>query len=324
MTGLGALFEHLQANVSLRPLTTLKAGGPAEWFAVAQNRTQLADITVGAQKGKYALTILGWGSNMLPSDQGVPGITLWNRARSMEFHLDGTVEVDTGCAFQDLFLQAAQRRFGGLEYAVGIPGTVGGALVSNAGAYRSNIGEFITSLQIVTDGKIAWVEPSFLEFSYRNSILRKPNPPPIVVLAIRMKLPRREPHEIYREARDYQQQRISKQPPQASAGSFFKNVEDPKLAEELPNLPERLKKAGVVPSGYLIQEVGLMGFTYQGAMLSPRHANFIINSGGASATAIRQLAAHARRKVSEKFGVMLEEEVLYLGDWTGYADLETL
>lgn len=305
--------------VSLRPYTTLRAGGDAEVFARVHSADELADVAIWAQKEGHRTTYLGSGSNILPSDRGVPGLTVVNEARAILVSRDGDVEADCGAAFQELFLKTAQAGLGGLEYAVGIPGTVGGALVSNAGAYRSNVSEFLTGIEIVYQGVRQWVDPGWMEFSYRDSILRRPLPPPAALVRIRMKLPPREPKAIYDEARDYQRQRIGKQPPPASAGSFFKNVNDPLLAERLENLPPRLRDAGVVPAGYLIEKAGLQDTRVGGAAFARRHANFVVNVGRASATDIRKLADLGKAAVYERFGVMLEEEVLYLGDWSAYA-----
>lgn len=306
----------------LRSLTTLRAGGSAEYFAVAESSDELAEIALYAQGEGIHTTVLGAGSNVLPSDAGVPGLTLFNRARSIEITEDGHVRADCGATFQDLFLKTAQASLHGFEFAVGIPGTLGGALVSNAGAYRSNVSEFLTALDIVYEGERQKVGPEFMQFSYRDSILRRSDPPQCAMLVAEFSLPSGDPKTIYDEAREYQRQRIGKQPAPASAGSFFKNVNDKKLAESLDNLSEGLKNAGVVPSGYLIEAVGLRGYSYQGAMIARRHANFVLNTGGATATAIRDLATHAKRLVNEQFGVELEEEVLYLGDWSRYEPVE--
>lgn len=304
--------------VSLRPYTTLRAGGDAEVFVRAQTADELADAAAWAQKEGHRGTYLGGGSNILPSDQGVPGIVIINEARSIAISAGGEVECDCGVLFQELFLKTAQAGLGGHEYAVGIPGTVGGALVSNAGAYRSNVSEFLTGIEIVFEGVRQWVEPSWMEFSYRDSVLRRPLSPDCALIRVRFQLQPRNPKDIYDEARDYQRQRIGKQPPSASAGSFFKNVNDILLAQSLESLPARLKEAGVVPAGYLIEKAGLMGHRIGGAAFARRHANFIVNIGRASATEIRTLADTGKRAVFERFGVTLEEEVLYLGDWTAY------
>ena len=283
--------------------------------------SEFADSAAQAHRSGARATILGFGSNILPSDDGVPGIVLLNLARRIEIGPGGEVVADTGCSFQDLFLKTTQAGLSGLEYAVGIPGTLGGALVSNAGAYRSCVSEFITELEVVHNGRREWVEPGFMEFSYRDSILRRPDPPQCAVVRVRFQLPSRDRRTSYDEAREYQRQRIAKQPAQASAGSFFKNVSNADLAASLETLPEALKLKGIVPAGYLIEACGLKGFDRGGAMFGERHANFILNVRGATATAIRDLAQIGKRRVSEKFAVELEEEVLYLGDWSRYGSV---
>jgi len=312
---------QVQRNRSLRALTTLKAGGPAESLVVARTSDELAETAEYAQSHDWPTTVLGAGSNVLPSDSGVSGLVIVNRTSSLSIDDDGTVTVDTGCNFQDLFMKTAQASLAGLEFAVGIPGSVGGALVSNAGAYRSNVSEFLTEIEVVFGGRRQWVTPDFLQFSYRDSLLRRPSPPPCTLVRARLRLPKGDGWTIYQEARDYQRQRISKQPPPASAGSFFKNVEDKPFAESLPLLAEKLKAAGVVPAGFLIEQAGLRGVRHGGAMIARRHANFIVNVRSATATEIRQLAGLVKRRVFERFGVMLEEEVLYLGDWSKYHEI---
>lgn len=279
---------------------------------------ELADVALKAMALDSPMTILGSGSNVLPSDDGVPGTVIVNRAARIAVAKSGEVLADTGASFQELFLKTAQASLRGLEFAVGIPGTVGGALVSNAGAYRSCVSEFLTGIEVVHDGKREWVEPSWMEFSYRDSLLRRPSPPKAAMVRISMKLPVGDPKTIFDEAREYQRQRISKQPPNPSAGSFFKNVNDPVLAADLPSLPDSLKKAGIVPAGYLIEAAGLKGCRIGGAMLGIRHANFILNVAGATAFDIRRLAVLANGVVYDRFGVRLEEEVLYLGDWSRF------
>jgi UDP-N-acetylmuramate dehydrogenase len=310
----------LQRNVSLRTYTTLKAGGSAELFHIVNEVKELTRVVEASQREGIAVTPLGWGSNVLPSDNGVSGLVVINQAREILIE-DDNVIADAGCGFQELVLKTAQANLGGLEFAVGIPGTLGGALVSNAGAYRSNISEFLTSIQITREGKTNWEDPSWMQFSYRDSILRKPEPVQAVISRVKMRLPRREPKLIYDEARDYQRQRIGKQPPPASAGSFFKNVIDGELAQRVEGLSEGMRKNSVVPAGFLIEACGLKGHRLGGAMIGKRHANFLLNVGGATATEIRSLAIHASDSVFEKFGVRLEEEALYLGDWSRFTPL---
>jgi UDP-N-acetylmuramate dehydrogenase len=154
-----------------------------------------------------------------------------------------------------------------------------------------------------------------MDFSYRDSVLRRSDETRAVLLQVEMKLPFGEPKKIYDEAREYQRQRIGKQPPSPSAGSFFKNVNSHDLAESLAGLPMPLRAAGVVPAGYLIEAAGLKGYRHGGAEMGKRHANFVLNTANASASDIFHLAQHVKRVVFGQFGVELEEEVLYLGDW---------
>jgi UDP-N-acetylmuramate dehydrogenase len=305
-------------RVPLRPYTTLKAGGPAELLCEARTVDQLAAAALAAQSDGMDHVVLGWGSNILPSDAGVPGLVILNLAREIQIEADGDVVADAGCGFQELFLKTVQAGLAGLEFAVGIPGTVGGALVSNAGAYRSSVSEFLVGLEIAYGGRREWVEPSWMQFSYRDSVLRRADPVPCAILRVRMRLPQGDSKRSYDEAREYQRQRISKQPPPASAGSFFKNVNDGHLASVLEGLPDALKKAGVVPAGYLLESVGMKGIRLGGAAFGVRHANFMLNVGNATASDIRSLADQAKTAVHAQFGVMLEEEVLYLGDWSRF------
>jgi len=298
--------------------TTLKAGGRAEQFSVARSRDELAHHGLYAAQFGLRHTILGWGSNVLPSDLGVAGLVTVNAARQIKIFDDGMVEADCGAAFQDLFLKTAQAGLGGFEFAVGIPGTVGGALVSNAGAYRNQVSAFLTEIEVVRDGVRQWLTPEFMKFSYRDSVLRAVDPPAIILLAVRFQLEKRDAKLIYDDSREFQRQRIGKQPPSASAGSFFKNVVDADLAQSIEGLTPGMREAGVIPAGFLIEQCGLKGKRFGGAMIGARHANFMLNVGGASASEIRRLAEHAAHQVKDRFGVVLEEEALYLGNWSDW------
>jgi UDP-N-acetylmuramate dehydrogenase len=310
----GALVEE---NAPLRHLTTLQAGGTARCLVRARSLESFAEACSLAQCFGLPHVILGSGSNVLISDAGFSGVVILNGCTRID--VGDETYAETGCWFQDLFLAAAQANRAGLEFAVGIPGTLGGALVSNAGAYRANIADLLMLVEIVESGERRWVEPDYLRFAYRDSILRRPDPPPIALLSVKLDLPIGDAKEIYDRAREYQRQRISKQPPHASAGSFFKNVHSRELADSLEGLTSGMRESGVVPAGLLIEKCGLKGALSGRAGISRKHANFICNLGGATASDIRALAELAKREVMSKFGIALEEEVLYLGDWSAGA-----
>jgi len=306
--------SHLRQNEPLKYYTTLRVGGPADLFYKATAVEEFAQVVIAAQELHVPTFILGLGSNLLVSDKGIRGLVVYNCCRRVE--VGEITRAESGASFQQLFLRTAQAGLSGLEFAVGIPGTVGGALISNAGAFRENIGDLVQTIDIVVEGERRQVTKEWMRFSYRDSILRRPNPPRAAILAVTLRLRRGDRWHIFAKAREMQRWRIERQPPNPSAGSFFKNVYDAQLAQRLPSLPPPLKEAGVVPAGYLIAEAGLKGTRVGGAMVSVKHANFLINAGGATATDIRKLADLVKQVVYEKFGVLLEEEVLTVGDWS--------
>lgn len=303
----------------LRRHTTLRVGGPAALFYKTRDLEEFARISLWAHQNAVPVFVMGHGSNILVSDRGFPALVLYNACERMEIGEETYAE--TGVSFRELFLKTAQAGLSGLEFAVGIPGTLGGALVSNAGAYRSNIADLLIEIDLVSEGVRQRVPPSWMQFSYRDSLLRRPDAPPTSLLAVRMRLKPDRRLDILKRARGFQLQRILKQPPESSAGSFFKNVYDRALAERLANLPAPMREAGVVPAGYLIEACGLKGYAVGGACVSRKHANFLINRGWATASDFDRLARHIECVVYETYGVQLEREVLRVGDWEERADV---
>lgn len=294
---------------------TLRVGGPADYFLNATQTDHFAEVAALAQRCRLPLFLLGEGSNVCVSDRGVRGLVLRNACCHAE--IGETTYADTGHNFMRLFVRTMQAGLSGLEFAVGIPGTVGGALVSNAGAYRANICDLVERVNVVEDGERKWVDPAWMEFSYRDSRLRRAGGKPAALVGVTLRLTPAPKTQIRLKAKDIQMQRILKQPWEPSAGSFFKNVYDRTLAESLPNLPAPMKQAGVVPAAYLSEACDCKGFAVGGAAISPRHANFIVNRGHATAADIRIVAETVKARVFAQFGVMLEEEVLYVGEWGG-------
>ena len=319
---LSALPEPIRRSILLNePLyqyTTLRVGGPADIYFHATNSEYLAEAAMCAQRYDIPCFLLGGGSNVCISDKGVRGLVLHNACKACD---PGEItNVDTGFSLMHLFFQTAKRGLSGLEFAVGIPGTVGGALVSNAGAYRKNICDIVLDMNVVENGERHHVGKEWMEFSYRDSRLRRPGSPQAVVISCRLFMHPDSREKIMARARENQRQRIYKQPWYPSAGSFFKNVNDASLASELEGLPEPLREAGVVPAGFLNSACGCRGLSVGDAEISFRHANFIVNRGNATASDIRRLADIVRQRVKDHFGVELSEEALYVGDWSGWDD----
>ncbi len=308
-----ALRSRVRTRVPLAGLTTLRVGGPAEALIEVNCESELIEASSVAQRVGLRHFVLAGGSNLCISDRGIRGLVIHNRAR--ECALDELTVVSSGHGMIALVLKAAEAGLGGLEFAIGIPGSVGGALVSNAGAYRRWISPYVRSVCVVTDGRLLTVGPEWMEFAYRSSRLRRAGAPPACVVGVELQLARRPRADILAEACEYQHNRIHRQPWEPSAGSFFKNVENMDVAGRLEGLPERFREAGVVPAGYLSDACGCRGMRRGGAQISPRHGNFIVNTGGATASDVRALAEEVKRRVLDRFGVQLEEEVIYAGDW---------
>lgn len=294
--------------------TTLRVGGPADYFLNATDVDTLAEIVMLAQSRNLPYFLLGMGSNMCVSDRGVRGLVIRNACCAAK--IGPTTHVDAGHNFMALFHKTMRAGLSGLEFAVGIPGTVGGALVSNAGAYRGEICGLVECIEVIEGGARRWVGPEWMGFAYRDSRLRRGEAAPATLVSVKLRLTPAPKTQIRLKARELQMQRILKQPWEPSAGSFFKNVNDQALAESLPGLPEMLRKLGKVPAAFLSEVCGCKGYQYGGAAISARHANFLINRGNATAEDVRHVAEHVKARVRERFGVELEEEVLYVGDWT--------
>ena len=170
-------------------------------------------------------------------------------------------------------------------------------------------------------GRIKWSDRNGWSFPIGTAACADQGSGRTVILSCTLGLSERgDPDAILAQAKEYQAQRRAKQPYAPSAGSFFKNVNDRALAQSLPDLPAGMKAAGVVPSGFLSEACGLKGLSIGGAQVAEKHANFLVNAGGATASDLRGLACRVKAAVRKKFGVTLEEEVLYVGDWTNWSE----
>jgi UDP-N-acetylmuramate dehydrogenase len=301
-------------DVPMSRYTTLRVGGVADYLYTACDVESLAALIIAAQRRGLAHHLLGDGSNVCVSDSGVRGMVICNGCSYVEMGVRTTV--DTGHNFMQLSLLAVQSGLSGLEWAVGIPGTVGGALVSNAGAYGGNIVDIVESMEVVENAERKTVRPEWMEFSYRDSRLRRDTTRPAALLRTVLRLTPEPKPVIRQRAKEIQRQRMLKQPWEPSAGSFFKNIHNRELAQSIAGLPDLMKERGVVTSAFLIDKSGCKGLRVGGAGVSLKHANFVVNFGHATASEIRSVVETVRARVRTSFGIELEEEVLYVGDWS--------
>ncbi len=300
-------FDELKMTPGLKikfaePLaryTSIKIGGPADVFLEVQSLTALSQLLPFLHRHGTAIHLLGNGSNLLVSDLGVRGavIQLTGEFKQVGWEEEGDIvwaQVGAAYAVTQLVREAARRGYGGIEFAEGIPGTVGGALVMNAGAYGSELEGVVAHVEGVTqEGKPVRLTREQMTFTYRDSHL----PPGTIVTRVRVRLRKEEAAKVSSRIRDLVTRRKSSQPSgYPNCGSVFRNPPGDY-------------------AGRLIEAAGLKGKRFGQAQISERHANFIVNLGGASADDVLHLMELARTEVQVKFGFELVPEVRLVGEW---------
>ncbi len=288
-------------GVLLSRHTSVKVGGPADFFTVVNDSTTLEQAVRWALSEGVPYTILGSGSNVVVSDAGLRGLVIKNISRGLRVWTDdggsALVELESGTFLPTAAKRLAAQNLAGLEWGVGIPGTAGGAVVGNAGAYGGVTDETLLEVDgLRADGESLTVTLPDLAFEYRSSTIKRGEIDLPVVLRVRHRL-RREPAEaITQRIAGFLAERKRKQPTEPSVGSTFKNPPG-------------------THAGVLIESLGLKGTTVGGAMVSPKHANYIINTGNASAADVRALVELVRTEVWERSGLRLETEIEFKGEW---------
>jgi UDP-N-acetylmuramate dehydrogenase len=280
---------QVQQNVSLKHLCTYHVGGPARFFGDARIAQEIVGLRAFAHQNQIPYLILGAGSNILFADEGFPGLIIHNRMDKVSIDGD-VVTAEGGVNLTQLILLCAQANLGGISGLANIPGTVGGAVYGNAGIPDIWIGNILLHAVLLPENsdQPLVVSHDFFEFGYRHSKLKGTRD---IVLSATLKL-RPEPQaKVRADVNEYIKQRALKQPSGNSCGSFFKNP------KEFPS------------AGWLIEQAGCKGLKVGGAEVSPKHANFLMNTGAATSKDIVELAVQVYEKVKEKFGVELEPEV---------------
>ena len=283
----------LRENEPLCDHTTFRIGGPARWFVQPETVEQMIDLLAFVKANHLSCAVVGKGSNLLVPDDGYNGLVIRTAEGTPRWHEDGcTVTVPSGYAMTRLSAEAAKRGLCGLTFAQGIPGTVGGAVVMNAGAYGGQIADTLVSSRYVDETGVHTLTAEEHQLSYRHSAYA--DHPDWVCVEATFRLTPGDRQQIEAEMADYAQRRRDKQPLEwPSAGSTFKRPEGHF-------------------AGKLIEDAGLKGFTVGGAQVSEKHAGFVINKGGATCSDVRSLMEQVSDIVYEKFGVRLEPEVKIL------------
>ena len=292
-------FAGKEALVLGEPLcnhTTFRVGGKADAFLSVRNEEQIKKAIILCKEYGVPFLILGNGSNLLVSDEGYRGMVILVGKDMADILVDGNrITALSGATLGSVAQTAAKNSLGGMEFASGIPGTIGGAVVMNAGAYDGEMKMVVEEVRVMSqEGDIFTLTNEELDFSYRNSRVKKEK---LIVLSVTLLLSPNNREAIIEKMNDFAARRREKQPLEyPSAGSTFKRPEG-------------------MFAGKLIMDAGLRGYSVGDAQVSEKHCGFVINKGNASAKEINRLIYDVQEKVKESFGVTLEPEVIFIGDF---------
>ena len=292
---LGEQVEILVAE-PMKNHTTFRIGGPADALALPKTPEEVAEVVRFCNEHAQPYYVLGNGSNLLVSDEGYRGLVLQLYRNFNDIQVNGeTITVQSGAMLAAVARTAYQTGLTGLEFASGIPGTIGGAVVMNAGAYGGEMKNVLKEVTVLTkEGEVLVIPAKALELGYRTSVIPKNG---WIVLGAVLQLKKGDQEQILARMEELKEQRITKQPLDLpSAGSTFKRPEG-------------------YFAGKLIMDAGLRGFTVGGAQVSEKHCGFVVNRGNATATDVWELICEVKRRVKEMTGVELEPEVKLLGDF---------
>lgn len=297
-------LQDIFAGCTQRPLlpaepmtkhTSFHIGGPAELMAQPQSEAELQSLLMKAAEAAVPVTLVGNGSNLLVRDKGIRGLVIKLGSMLRDINVSGNVlTFGSGVSLAQASKKAAELGLSGMEFAVGIPGSIGGAVYMNAGAYDGEMSKVVKSVRVMdAAGEVSELSAGELDFGYRHSALQGSSK---IVTSVTVELATGDKQAIAEKMADFSNRRITKQPLELpSAGSMFKR-----------------------PPGYfagtLIDQTGLKGYTVGGAQVSTKHAGFVVNIGGATAADVLQLISDVQAKVFAAHGVHLEPEVLVLGE----------
>jgi len=316
---------RIKENIELGKFTTFKIGGPARYFLEVRSQREMIDGVKWAEEKGLLFFILAGGSNLLVADKGFSGLVI--KLQTPNYQLLTTnyqlptniIHAEAGVRLSDLVALSLKNGLSGLEWAAGIPrATIGGAVWGNAGAFGRTIGEIVEKVEVLDSTNYQLPTTNYSKkdcgFGYKDSIFKRDRG--LVILSADLVLGKKNKEEVKEEVKKILKYRKDHHPIEPSAGSVFKNIKaDDEVEKLFKDFPEAkvFENRGEVPAGWLIERCGLKGKKINGAQISPKHANFIVNTGSAQAEDVVKLIKLARQKAREKFGVALEEEIQYVG-----------
>jgi len=329
----------IKENISLSQYTTFKIGGLAKYFTEVNSEETLVEAVEYAKKNNLPAYIIGGGSNILISDKGFDGLVIRLTSQSNGSQPIVKMRMENGSYFLEcwageslssILKLATESSLTGLEWAVGIPGTVGGAVRGNAGAFGSDMSQIVDDIRVleIPNSKyqisnLAYRQAGKFQipnyklqdcaFSYRNSVFKERSN--LIITSVVLKLKKEGKAKIEAMIKENMQKRANKQPQGFSAGSFFKNpnCKDEKLIKQFETDAGMKCKDDKIPAGWLIAEAGFLGKKVGGVQVSENHGNFVVNLGSGTAEEVIMLASMIKQKVREKFNIQLSEEIQYVG-----------
>ncbi|OGL95218.1 UDP-N-acetylenolpyruvoylglucosamine reductase [Candidatus Uhrbacteria bacterium RIFOXYB12_FULL_58_10] len=312
-------------NEPLSKHTNFRIGGPARWFVVVKDESELREAIAFAAEHGVPFRVIGGGSNVLASDEGFSGVVIQMAMRGVTIN-GTTVTADAGAMSAAVARQTASVGLKGMEWAISLPGTIGGAVRGNAGCFGGEMKDVVRSVSVLRGKDVVEVVAADLRFAYRESAMKQSND---IILFVTMDLTTGDRGDLLRKIDEMLETRKTSQPLYAgSAGCMFKNYDA--IEEDLQRfgrvfdlLPQEMpgsagsaiggKSSRRVSAGWLIDKLGLKGMKIGNAQISPEHGNFIINLGGATASDVAQLIALVKTRARDQVGIQLQEEVQYLG-----------
>lgn len=300
-----------QKDVSLKEFTTTKVGGPAKYLVIVEKEDDLEKVFGVVKNNKINYLIIGGGSNMLVSDEGFDGVVILNRVTGIKLK-DEKIYVKSGTFLSQLVIFSVKAGLAGIEELMGIPGTIGGGIYGNAGAYGKSTSDFLEKVKVTDGTKTYWVSKEDLEFSYRDSNFKKDKKLILEAVFSLKKEDKKIIEENFKKILKDRQKKYDKGI--LCPGSFFKNIEVKNLPKEiLAKIPEEKIVFGKIPAGFLLESVDAKGLKVGDIEVSEQHANFFINKGNGIAKDFYDLAMILKQRVFEKFGISLEPEVQVIG-----------
>lgn len=301
----------IEENVKLSKYTTFQIGGNADYFCRVSGQEELIEALNWAKEQGVRVRIIGGGSNLLVSDNGYRGLVILNRVGEYELK-DTRLTAGSGANLSVIARKMVEMSLSGLDFATGIPGTIGGAVAGNAGAYGKDISEVFVSAEVWQDGNIFELTRDDLHFSYRNSLLK--NDENKVILNITLDLHRGDKEKMLsKQAGDAVKRRLDYTG--ANAGSYFTNINESDLSPDQRKNLEQFIVHSKLAVGKMVEELGLKGLKVGGAMVSQNHGNVILNIGGATAKDVIELERTIRDRVLAAYGILLRPEVIKIGEF---------